>query len=547
MRWNTCRRRILYIAPIAAAICCLLYPAAVRAQRPAPAPESTQGPWFGLRLPPPFEKEPAVIVGEREPRPVTLPAGEPSAPELTGSVIRKTLETIIGFSKESRTTRELGSAQIWGRVSGYPSEMKATNWAADEFRNSGIKDVKLQPITQPANARFWMPLSWEVTLLADPAFGAGSADVVLTSAMPRGPSEIEGGTMTAPLVDVGTASPAILEHIDVKGKIAVQRIVPQTYTVFEREDASSRAAELRRRGAVGVFNLLQLPGNTRTNDLGCGNPCFNIGGQDGYFLERVLARAAQKSAADKLRVKIALKTESRSNLQAQNAVAIIAGKTSDEVMILNAHVDGWFDAASDNGDGFAVLMALARHFAKPENAPARTLVFVASAGHHSPGLNGPTAFVEANPELVKKAVLVVNIEHIAARSFSWARTKAPDGYREAIADSSEVTLYAGIANKAPFLDSLITQGGQRYGTNLLSARSDLETGEMGGFTRPAAHAARVTLIQSFPGYHTTGDVLEMTSTPGLERVARTLAFFIKGVDKAPRSNIMAPSERSQFE
>jgi hypothetical protein len=132
------------------------------------------GPWLGLRLPPPADKEPAVIVGERLPRAIALPAGEPAAPELTGAAIRKTLETIIGFSKESRTTRELGSAQIWGRVAGYPSEMKATSWAADEFRKAGIKDVRLQPIAQPANARFWMPLSWEVKVLADPAFGAGS-------------------------------------------------------------------------------------------------------------------------------------------------------------------------------------------------------------------------------------------------------------------------------------------------------------------------------------------------------------------------------------
>ena len=544
MDWSTWRRRILLIALVAAIS--HLPDGVLSAQRPGRAPQSSEGPWFGVPLPPSVI-EPAVIVGDRAPRPIALPAGEPSAPELTGSVIRKTLETIVGFSKESRTTRDLGSAQIWGRVSGYPSEMRVTNWAADEFRKAGIKDVKLQPVNQPANARFWMPLSWEVKLLADPAFGAGSADVVLTSAMPRGPSEIEGGTMTAAVVDVGTASAAILEHIDLKGKIAVQRIVPQTYTVFERENVVSRAAALRRRGAVGVLNLLQLPGNTLTNDLGCGNLCFNIGGQDGYFLERVLDRAAQKSAADKVRVQLSLKTESRSNLQAQNAVAIIAGKTSDETIILDAHVDGWFDGASDNGDGFAVMMALARHFAKPENAPARTLVFIASAGHHSPGLNGPTAFVAANPELVKKAVLVLNIEHVAARNFSWARTEAPDGYRQAIADSSEVTLYAGVSNKAAFLDNLIAQGGQRYGANLLSARSDLETGEMGGFTKPMAHAARVTLIQSFPGYHTTGDVLEMTSTPGLERVARTLAFFVKGVDKTQRSNIIVPSEPTQFE
>jgi len=37
----------------------------------------------------------------------------------------------------------------------------------------------VQPISQEPNARFWMPLSWEVKLLGDPALGAGSGDVVL--------------------------------------------------------------------------------------------------------------------------------------------------------------------------------------------------------------------------------------------------------------------------------------------------------------------------------------------------------------------------------
>jgi Zn-dependent M28 family amino/carboxypeptidase len=56
-------------------------------------------------------------------------------------------------------------------------------------------------------------------------------------------------------------------------------------------------------------------------------------------------------------------------------------------VIVNAHADGWFDAAGDNGDGLAVLIALARHFAKAPQ-PERTLLFVASGGHHGGGMNG---------------------------------------------------------------------------------------------------------------------------------------------------------------
>ena len=400
---------------------------------------------------------------------------------------------------------------------------------------------KVQPITQSASAPFWTPLTWEIKLLADPAFGPGTTDVVLTSAMPLRPAEVPSGTTTAQVVDVGTASPALLQHIDVRGKIAVHEISPQTYTLFQRADVSSRGAELEKRGAAGVINLLRMPGNMPSNDLGnCGRLCFNMGGQDSHFLERVLARAAEAGVADKVRVQISLKTETRSNLHSQNVVATIPGKTSDEVIVILAHADGWFDGASDNGDGFAVMMSLARYFAKPENAPARTLVFLASAGHHSPGLSGPNAFVAANPDTIKKAVTVINIEHIAARDFTWARTTYPDGYRQAIADSGEATLYAGVSNSAPLINDLFAESSARYGTNLLSQRSTMNTGEMGGFMRPAAHAALITLIQSFPLYHMTGDSIEMTSTPGMERVARSLAHVINGIDKAPRASILPP-------
>jgi len=501
------------------------------------AARSEGGPWFGLPLPPPVGKEPAVIVGDRAPRPVVLPAGEPAAPELVGSTIRADLETIVGFSKESRTTREIGSGQLWGRITGWPSSAKTIAWAADQFRKAGIADVKLQPIAQEANARFWMPLEWEVRLLADPAFGAGSQDVVLPSAVPLSPSDIPAGTLTAPLVYVGSGNPSVVQHIDVKGKIAVQLTVPQGHMLFERGPVGARADDLEKRGAIGVFNLVRLPGNELSRDFSnCGNPCFNIGGRDGYFLENVMDRAAEAGVLDRLRVRITLKTETRTNLKAQNGVAVIPGSKSDEVIILNAHADGWFDGAGDNGDGLSVLVALAKHFAKPANRLSRTLVFVASAGHHSPGLNGPSNFVAANPELAKKAVMMVNLEHVAQRNFSPARTTASDGYRQAVADSGEAPTYAGITNRAPFLDALVAQGVQKYGTNFISEKSNMASGESGGYS--SLPAACVTIMQAPPLYHTTGEVFEVISTPGLERVARFMAFFVKEVDKAARSQVI---------
>jgi hypothetical protein len=188
-----------------------------------------------------------------------LPSGEAPAPELTGATIKADVEAIVDIARESRTTREIGSGQMWGRVTGLPSGTKAVTWSADQFRKAGIQDVRIQPITMEPNARFWFPLSWEVRLLADPAFGPGTADVVLESAIPLAPSDIPGGTLTAPIVYVGSANPSILQHIDVTGKIAVQLTIPQGHMVFERGPVGSRADDLVARGAAGVFNLVRLP------------------------------------------------------------------------------------------------------------------------------------------------------------------------------------------------------------------------------------------------------------------------------------------------
>lgn len=494
-----------------------------------------KGPWLGLTLPAGSGSAAAVRVGARPARPVALPAGESPSPALNAGTLKADVATIVQFARESRATKEVGSGQMWGRIAGFPSSDKTVAWTAEQFREAGITDVRIQPIAQDAKSALWLPLSWQVKLLADPAFGPGTTDLILESALPVGPSTIPGGTLTAPLVYVGAASPAVLNHIHVTGKIAVQLVVPQGHMLFERGAVNARSEDLVRRGAVGVFNIVRLPGNELSRDFtGCGNPCFNVGGRDGWFLERLLDRAMQAGVQDQVRVQIDLATQTFRGLKATNAVAVIPG-TSAETIVLNAHVDGWFDGAGDNADGLAVLVALARHYGKPANKPARTLVFVASAGHHTPGINGPRSFVAANPDLAKQAVILVNIEHVAQRNFSPARTTSADGYREAVADSGEAPIAVGVTNNSPFLQELIDRGPASHGVNFISERSSFQSGETGGWAE--LKVAKVSVMQAPPLYHTTGEVLDVISTPGLERITRFLAFFVSAVDRAPRERI----------
>ena len=217
----------------------------------------------------------------------------------------------------------------------------------------------------------------------------------------------------------------------------------------------------------------------------------------------------------------------RTGLTGQNAFGLIpskVGSLSGESVIVNAHADGWYDAAGDNADGLAVLVAMARHFSRQENRLDRTLVFVASGGHHSTGLNGPSNFVRLNRELAGKAVLVLNLEHIAQVRIAAGKWNV---------QPTEQPMNFGISNSAPFLIELGKRGVERYGFNLNPEFSDSVPGDLGGYA--PLKVPRVQAIHSGPMYHTSGDVLDSISTAGLERAARFYTFFVTEVARASRS------------
>ena len=126
----------LAMLTVSSAAPAMAQPAARRRAEPVP------GPWFSVPLPPDRGAVPAVVVGDRGTRPAIVPAGEAGYRELDGRAIRADVETVIAFATESRTTRGIGSGQLWGRITGFPSSIKTVNWAAEQFRKAGIKDVR---------------------------------------------------------------------------------------------------------------------------------------------------------------------------------------------------------------------------------------------------------------------------------------------------------------------------------------------------------------------------------------------------------------------
>lgn len=484
------------------------------------APGDFQAAWFGLVPPVVLEDPPAAPVAVIPP--AIVPAGEETGyGALAGDRIRTAVDLVIGFAQDMR----IAGAQMWGRISGLPSELAAAEWLEGEFTAIGLDDVDLQ--TYPATGDFWWPNSWEARVLADPAYGDLSIDVVLASAMPVSRSLL-GAPIEAVVVFAGEAGAVSTDGVS--GRIALQHTKPATGAYSERTKVRESSQKLIAAGAVAVLTWVEQAGNMHVFDFGqCGGPCFNIGGADGHFLSEAV-RAARDRGAPDIRMRLTLDAETKTGLSASNVIGLIPG-ASDEIILVNAHLDSWFDGAGDNADGVGVLVALARHFSIRDEAPARTLMVVGSGGHHSSGMNGPANVVSMNPALMGRVQLVVNLEHLAQ-----FHIQAVPGWEVSAGEEPKTF---GVSNSSPFLMNLVKQAAERYGFVIRPEIVNTVPGDLGGYA--PLNVARIQGIHSGPLYHTSGDTLASISTPGLEKAARFYAYVIEQAARAPTREINPPA------
>ena len=478
--------------------------------------------WFGVALPPGLgdPHRPVVDVSAVRVAPATVPDGEEAHGELDGDRIAEYAREITDFSVADRAAGH----QAWGRVTGRAAAAATSRWVAEQFNRAGLAQVEMQEYE--GSQGLWWPTSWEVRLLGDDRFGEGTLDVVLESAFPSLGIDLPEGGLTAGLVDAGSLDDETRPDLDVAGKVAVLRVRPASGVYSVRGPTVDRSRELFERGAVAVLTIVEQTGNMHVRDFrNCGGPCFALGTADGAFLSEVMAAAGVAGLGDALSVQLQLEAEVDPSPVGHNVLGIVPG-ASEENIIVNAHVDGWFDGAGDNGDGLAVLIAMARHFAQPEHRLDRTLVFVASGGHHTPGLNGPSNVVAMNPELTANTVLVLNLEHVA-------QYLIPSG--DWTVGDTEQPMSFGISNLAPFIVDLGQRARSRYGFNINEEFRASVPGDLGGYR--SLGVPRVQAIHSGTMYHTSGDVFGTLSVEGLERAARFYTYFVQGVAAASREEL----------
>jgi hypothetical protein len=491
--------------------------------------------WFGTPPPPPVSDPRKPIMKYDDafgPLPVAFAHRPGKSDELLdGSALKADQKRIVGFSLESQNAGD----KVWGRRATTPAFMHTLEWAASEMKAAGLRDAKVETFSVPG--AMWVPKSWKVELQGDPAFGAGTETIALQSAFPQpGGVSIPGGSVTAPVIYVGHGTDADLAGRDVKGRIAVLRVRPEPSLFGAGEQGV--ALKIAKLGAVGVINAIEGPGNAQYVDprFACGAaPCFIIGGQDAWFLQEVIGKAAAAGALDRLKMTLSLSTEEQGALTSGNAIATIPGKSGKRI-IINAHADAYFQGGDDNASGLAVLVGLAKYFAK-QPQPAHTLMFVASGGHHGPG-NGPTSLVAAHPELKDGTILVLNLEHVAYTDVVRGKVRAPNNigmtWETSVTESAKAV---GVTNESPFLFDLWKRASRCFGVATFQSAGTTAPGDLGGYR--SLGVPMTQMIQSGTFYHSSGDVYEEVPQEGLERAARFYAFFVEKADQAPESLIAA--------
>ena len=434
---------------------------------------------------------------------------------IEGPHIKELLNEVVAFSRRSRDDGH----RYWGRISGSEYEAMTADWIAEKFRTLGLEDI--HRVEFPLGPQ-WRPRDWTLT-----ATGTG-ATLRFPSAHPAPPQRVWSSgraqsverpipppTMPSPLnveaVWVGLGTTADFAGRDLRGKAVVFQamLAPgQMGNSSSWERVAARAQEAGAALTIGIWRYAENMGviqSTEAQDT----PGFWIGFEDGRRLRDLIA-------AGPVTVSASLDEDWVGGLSSPSQYGTLPG-TTDETIIITAHMDGWFDAALDNASGVAVMVALAEHFSQvPREQRRRNIIFVGTAGHH---IGSPNSPYMSDRGLLENTALLLNAEHIAPVQFL--------GYGRELRRTAGISPRRWWVHGSDRLLELSLDAYRTFGVSLVAQMHPSASGEIGAIDE---EAPSVQLIRSPEHKHTNLDIPALIPSVGLEAVARAFAKIIDGVN-----------------
>ena len=428
--------------------------------------------------------------------------------DLDGAHMKSILREIIAISDKDRDSGNI----FWGRNVGTQGHVDAENWTEGYFKKNGLQNVHKQSFDLRPQ---WTPKAWSVD------FTSGGKTFKLTSARPQSgsPSTPPGG-LDLDIVWVGNGTSADFVGRDVKGKAVLIQDIPEPGVLdhfIANEGVVQRAVQ---QGAAAIGIVYGISDNFAVWEGSGGRPGFNVGYEDGKIIRDMLGKGQP------VKVNIKMDSEMRSGLKTASVFGALPGTSNEEIIVM-AHLDAFFEGALDNGSGVAVMMGLMEHFAKvPQSQRRRSIRFIGSAGHH--GGPGSGWMHDAKATELANTALMINLEHVAA-----VRTKY---WGPKLRMSTAVSPMRWWVWGSPDLMKIATQSFARFNVGIIADMDDNSSGEMGAVSRDAPS---MQVITSPEVKHTEQDTAEWVPAVGLEQIARAYARIIDEADKLDRQALTA--------
>jgi hypothetical protein len=446
--------------------------------------------------------------------PAPLPESERAYARIEGAHMKATVNEIVAISRQSRDDGN----KYWGRIAGTKYEAMTADLLEAKFRKLGMVDINRPEFTLPPQ---WFPTDWAVS-----ATGGGQT-LTFSSVLPAlGSAATPPNGLDLDTVWVGLGTAADFAGRDVRGKAVV---IHSMLSPGQMGQSAIFEAAFKRANDAGAAAILTIWGYYDNmavwQGLGGGfsspgfAPGFFVGFEDGKKLRNLIG-------AGPVKLKLKLQTETRPNLKSVSIYGTLPG-TTDESILVMAHMDGWFDAALDNASGLSTMLTLAEHFAQvPKEKRRRNMIFIGTAGHH---VGSPNAIYlrDKRADLLAKTALMINCEHVAvSQTINWDTR---------LRRSTAVSARRWNVNGSPKLADLVLSAYRTFGVGVVGDMDPTATGEMGAIFRLTPS---LQIIRSPESKHTDADIPEWVPPAGLEAVGRA---FAKIIDEANKLDLKALS------
>jgi Zn-dependent M28 family amino/carboxypeptidase len=227
-----------------------------------------------------------------------------------------------------------------------------------------------------------------------------------------------------------------------------------------------------------------------------------------------------------------IRGEMQAGLSTSSVSALIPG-ASDEILVFQAHLDGYFQSVTDNGGGVAALLGLARHYAaRPPESRRRSLLFLITGGHEN-GSVGVRRFASENAELIERAVGVIEVEHAASTLVS----HTIGGHYQTTSVEAPIGIF--VTDQSPLVLGAYREAAERYGIPVNQAHLPFYWGDIIGLMSTGLPASG--WIGSNFYYHSTLDTLDAVRPRSLERITRATAFVTDTLDRHTRAELTQDS------